>query len=51
MLLTNRVPLSMKFFDEIPIMYRTRMWYQHDGCPAHYATVARQVLDRKFPGR
>ena len=38
-------------FDEIPRIYRTQMWYQHDSCPAHYAMVARQVLDRKFSGR
>ncbi|KZC04632.1 hypothetical protein WN55_00707, partial [Dufourea novaeangliae] len=27
------------------------IWYQHNCCPAHYAHVARQVLDRQFPNR
>ncbi|KZC14905.1 hypothetical protein WN55_07874 [Dufourea novaeangliae] len=27
------------------------MWYQHDGCPAHYAQQSRQVLRRLFPNR
>jgi hypothetical protein len=28
-----------------------RMWYQHDGCPAHNAIVARNVLSIDFSGR
>ncbi|EZA58856.1 hypothetical protein X777_01031 [Ooceraea biroi] len=27
------------------------MWYQHDGCPAHNARVARTVLHEMFPER
>jgi hypothetical protein len=27
------------------------MWYQHDGCAAHNTTVARNVLNRVYPGR
>ncbi|KAL1514398.1 hypothetical protein ABEB36_003659 [Hypothenemus hampei] len=27
------------------------MWFQHDGCPAHYSAVAREVLNRNFNGR
>lgn len=28
-----------------------RMFYMHDGAPAHYAQVVRAFLDRKFPNR
>ncbi|KZC13210.1 hypothetical protein WN55_05887 [Dufourea novaeangliae] len=27
------------------------MWFQHDGCPAHYAKESRQLLQRQFPNR
>ncbi|KZC10702.1 hypothetical protein WN55_02431, partial [Dufourea novaeangliae] len=27
------------------------LWFQHDGYPAHYARISREVLDRNFPGR
>ncbi|KZC08085.1 hypothetical protein WN55_09977 [Dufourea novaeangliae] len=27
------------------------MWYQHDGCPAHYSLIARRELDEKFQNR
>lgn len=27
------------------------MWIQQDGCPAHYALIARNTLDRIFPNR
>lgn len=30
---------------------RQNMWFQHDGCPAHYSAVAREVLNREFNGR
>lgn len=28
-----------------------QMWYQNDGCPAHYALRVRQHLDEEYPGR
>ncbi|XP_076545063.1 uncharacterized protein LOC143305420 [Osmia lignaria lignaria] len=37
--------------DNVPLNIRQQIWYQHDGCPAHYALNVRQVLDRKFPNR
>ncbi|KZC05884.1 hypothetical protein WN55_06673 [Dufourea novaeangliae] len=37
--------------ENVPLNIRTDIWYQHDGCPAHYAHVARQVLDRQLPNR
>ncbi|KZC06777.1 hypothetical protein WN55_07550 [Dufourea novaeangliae] len=30
--------------EEIPLETRNRMWYQHDGCPAHFSLVARNEL-------
>lgn len=35
--------------DDIPL--RNRMWmrYEHDGCPAHNATVACNVLNKVYP--
>lgn len=27
------------------------MWFQHDGCPAHFSLVARQKLIEKFSNR
>lgn len=27
------------------------MWFQHDGCPAHYSGSVRQVLDSDYNGR
>lgn len=29
---------------------RRYMWFQHDGCPAHYSVVARKVLNRDYNG-
>nr|CAH7765402.1 unnamed protein product [Callosobruchus chinensis] len=26
------------------------MWYQQDGCPAHYAVQVRDFLDQEYPG-
>jgi hypothetical protein len=30
---------------------RQIMWFQHDGCPAHYSLIARELLNREFNGR
>ncbi|XP_076652404.1 uncharacterized protein LOC143358814 [Halictus rubicundus] len=37
--------------EEITLFDRERMWFQHDGCPAHYSKVAGTVLNMKYPGR
>ena len=37
--------------DDVPRNVRLSMWLQQDGCPAHFALRARQVLDQLFPGR
>ncbi|EZA48430.1 hypothetical protein X777_13772 [Ooceraea biroi] len=35
--------------EEVPLETRLQMWYQHGGCPAHNARVARTVLHEMFP--
>jgi hypothetical protein len=46
--LLNILPLLL---EDIPLRSRMRMWYQHDGCPAHNATVARNVHPGRWIGR
>jgi hypothetical protein len=38
--------LDLRFFllEAVPLGNRMLMWYQHDGCPAHHATVACTAL-------
>ncbi|CAK1601563.1 unnamed protein product [Parnassius mnemosyne] len=37
--------------EDVPLQTRATMWYQNDGCPAHYARDVRAYLDDRFPGR
>lgn len=37
--------------EELPLNTRRTMWYQHDGCPAHFSLVARNKLNEKFANR
>lgn len=37
--------------ENVPLVQRLQMWYQHDGCPAHYSQTARDILDVDFQGR
>ncbi|KAL2731784.1 transposable element tc3 transposase [Vespula squamosa] len=37
--------------EELPSLIRQTMWYQHDGCPAHYSLIVRRELDEKFRNR
>lgn len=37
--------------EDLSLEVRRTMWFQHDGCPAHYSLLAREVLDRNFNGR
>lgn len=36
--------------DELPVARLQNMWYQQDGCPAHWALIVRAHLDQRFPG-
>lgn len=40
-----------ELMEEVPLVVRENMWYQHDGAPAHYGTVVRNYLNRTFPNR
>lgn len=39
------------YLDDIPLQQRIEMWFQLDGCPAHYSRVARAWLDINYPQR
>ncbi|XP_011860699.1 PREDICTED: uncharacterized protein LOC105557910 [Vollenhovia emeryi] len=42
------LPIRM---EDVPLQKRMDMWFQHDGCPAHYSRISQEVLDRNYPGR
>lgn len=46
--LQNELPLVL---EDTPLELRCRMWFQQDGCPAHYARSVREHLNSTFPGR
>lgn len=46
--LENELPILL---ENLSLEVRRNMWFQHDGCPAHYSVVAREILDRDFNGR
>lgn len=37
--------------EDTPLTLRQRMWFQQDGCPAHYARRVREHLSNTFPDR
>lgn len=37
--------------EDVPIQVRRRMWFQHDGAPAHFFRDVRQLLDEQYPNR
>lgn len=47
-ILENELPTLL---EDLSLEVRNIMWFQHDGCPAHYSLVARETLDRKFSDR
>ena len=46
--LRRTLPVLM---EDLPLILRQVMWYQHDGCPAHNAVVVRNALNQQFPNR
>lgn len=46
--LQNQLP---NLLEDVPLNIYRDMWYQHDGCPAHYARSVRAYLDEEYPGR
>lgn len=37
--------------DDVPLSFFREMWFQQDGCPAHYALPVREYLNQEFPNR
>ena len=37
--------------EDVPLVIRNRMWFQHDGAPAHNYVAVRRHLDNIFPQR
>jgi hypothetical protein len=46
--LEDELPLLL---EDVPLMLRNRMWFMHDGAPAHFSLAARQFLNRTFANR
>jgi len=46
--LEQELPLLL---EDVAMDVRRTMWFQHDGCPAHFSTAAREILDRDYNGR
>lgn len=40
-----------ELLDDVPLVNRQGMIYQHDGCPAHYRRTIRELMDQWFPNR
>ena len=38
-------------FEDIPLMIRRQMYFQHDGAPPHYTNRVRELLNELFPNR
>lgn len=37
--------------EDVPLSTYREMWFQQDGCPAHYARPVRDYLNTEYPGR
>lgn len=46
--LTDNLPILL---EDVPIQNRLNMWYQQDGCPAHFAAAVQRYLNIAFPSR
>jgi hypothetical protein len=46
--LNNDLPLLL---EDVPLLTRRRMWFQHDGAPAHFTLAVRRWLHEHYPGR
>lgn len=40
-----------ELLEEVDLETRNRMWFMHDGAPAHFSLITRQFLDGKYPNR
>lgn len=46
--LINDLPALL---EDIPLQVRRDLWFQHDGCPAHFSQGVRNFLDQTYPNR
>lgn len=46
--LTEELP---QLLQDLPAEITQNMWFQHDGCPAHYRRSVRQLLDTTYPNK
>ena len=46
--LRNELP---GLLEDIPLMIRSKMYFQHDGAPPHYTRHVREYLNESFPNR
>jgi len=46
--LRNELP---GLLEDIPLMVRNQMYFQHDGAPPHYTRHVREYLNESFPNR
>lgn len=46
--LENDLPILL---EDVPLDLRTSMWYQHDGCPAHFSQRVRDFLNVRYLNR
>lgn len=40
-----------ELLNHVPALIRRRMWFQHDGAPAHFSVDVRNALNIMYPGR
>lgn len=46
--LETQLPILL---EDVSLELRRTLWYQHDGCPAHYGRQVRTHLDQRYPRR
>lgn len=46
--LVNHLP---NLLEDVPLNILRDMWFQQDGCPAHYSRSVREHLNEEYPGR
>ena len=40
-----------EMLEDVPLQVSQRLWFQHDGAPAHFALDVREYLNNVFPNR
>ena len=40
-----------EMLENVPLQVRQRLWFQHDGTPAHFTLDVREYLNNVFPNR